>query len=329
MVDPDYVADPWLTWPLPPVLLHDWGRDAAHPKVPLVAAQAGDAAAPGAKQPGDQDGFGDGENKLLARPAQAGRCRREGLAVKVALASCSIPAPMSKDPRRLSPLRSSRSSLQTVPGLSISTCSQRTVINTACSSCSEIRTMASSRSCWRSPTRTRRFIVKLLGAPNPRPLVSRPSSAWFRSASFGSRIIPNRRGNWESSCGTSPDAIELLKDVELELGDVANLGERIVKNVVYVVTRSVRDITAVFQTGAVLVDLRGNDEKLPGTDNLTDPGELLLLTNIAHPEKLQLVVLNEAEDRPTVEAWEPHAKCLANPSRPREPLAPVGASRRQ
>ena len=63
-------------------------------------------------------------------------------------------------------------------------------------------------------------------------------------------------------------------------------------------------MSADFNSGAVLVDMRGNDEKLPGTDSLTDPGELLLLTDIAHPERMQFVVLNEALDRSSVEAWD-------------------------
>ena len=36
VIDPDYAGPWWLTWPLPPVLLHDWGRDAAHAKIPLA-----------------------------------------------------------------------------------------------------------------------------------------------------------------------------------------------------------------------------------------------------------------------------------------------------
>ena len=98
--------------------------------------------------------------------------------------------------------------------------------------------------------------------------------------------------------------MQLLKKTEMELGDVADFGEQKVKDVVDVVTRTVRDVSADFNSGAVLVDLRGNDEKLPGTDNLTDPGELLLLTDIAHPERMQFVVLNEALDRSSVEAWD-------------------------
>ena len=40
VVPQEYIADPWLTWPLPPMLLHDWGREATNPKIPLVAPQA-------------------------------------------------------------------------------------------------------------------------------------------------------------------------------------------------------------------------------------------------------------------------------------------------
>ena len=61
VVDADYLLDKWFTWPLPPILLRDWGAEAAHPpKIPLagpVAVAGPDKGGPpGALQ---DDGFDD------------------------------------------------------------------------------------------------------------------------------------------------------------------------------------------------------------------------------------------------------------------------------
>ncbi len=66
---------------------------------------------------------------------------------------------------------------------------------------------------------------------------------------------------------------------------------------------TVHDIEAEFLSQAALIDVRGNLDKLPGTDKLLDASEVLMLTNVddsEHPEQTRLVVLNEALDRTEV-----------------------------
>jgi len=49
VADADCVGPSWLTWPLPPLLLHDWGPEAAHP--PQIALAPAPAPALAAAQP--------------------------------------------------------------------------------------------------------------------------------------------------------------------------------------------------------------------------------------------------------------------------------------
>ncbi len=79
--------------------------------------------------------------------------------------------------------------------------------------------------------------------------------------------------------------------------------EQVAKGVADPVKRVIRDITGNFRTASVLLDFRGNDEKLPGAGGLTDPAEMLLLDNIDDPEHPKLIVINEAKDLPTVNGW--------------------------
>ncbi len=54
VVPPEYMDAVWLTWPLPPILLHDWGHEATNPLIPLTSPQAADENAPGdGSKPGD------------------------------------------------------------------------------------------------------------------------------------------------------------------------------------------------------------------------------------------------------------------------------------
>ena len=101
----------------------------------------------------------------------------------------------------------------------------------------------------------------------------------------------------------------LLQRKEVELGEVLNyIGkEATLKDVMDGVTRTVHDVETEFLTQAALIDMRGNEEKLPGGDNLLDTSEVLLLTNVddlAHPEQTRLVVVNQAIDQAAVEQWE-------------------------
>lgn len=295
VIDPDYAGPWWLTWPLPPVLLHDWGRDAAHAKIPLATADATDATTGATKASGDQDPFADPNNP--AGPGPAG------------------------------PRRPPRSMNRMGPGM---------MPNEGLRGGDDVGAPAVPYKLFRFvdmdvlPTHAYQYRVQLLlknpnyglepqllakpdlNAPIYRetpwseksPVATFPAEVQLVSVGIDRQRRIEPKGNLGILLWDKPDALQLLKKTELELGDVANFGEQKVKDVVDVVTRTVRDVSADFNSGAVLVDMRGNDEKLPGTDSLTDPGELLLLTDIAHPDKMQFIVLNEAFDRSSVEAWD-------------------------
>ena len=108
------------------------------------------------------------------------------------------------------------------------------------------------------------------------------------------------------------EAIELIKEFETEMGGLVGTGpDQTIKGVADPVKRQVRDITAQFRTPAVVLDFRGNEEKLPGAARqegatpvqITDPAEVLLLENVDDPEHPRLIVVNEAKDKPTIDDW--------------------------
>ncbi len=89
VADPNYVAAPWITWPLPPIVLHDWGRDGVHPKVPLAAdaclaeQRAGGRWCPvrgsnGVKNPADQGFDAAGAPTTRGLPPQPAHVRPTG-----------------------------------------------------------------------------------------------------------------------------------------------------------------------------------------------------------------------------------------------------------
>ncbi len=103
----------------------------------------------------------------------------------------------------------------------------------------------------------------------------------------------------------------LLARKETDLGDVFNFvgKEATLKDVMDAITHTVHDIEAEFMSQAALIDVRGNEVKLPGAEKvpLLDASEVLMLTNVDdldHPEQTRLVVLNEALDRTEVKQWE-------------------------
>jgi hypothetical protein len=294
VVDPDYVAQPWLTWPLPPLLLHDWGLDAAHPKIPLASAQAsavGPAAGP--KQPGDDAGFGDDKGAPVG-PGQGPAMRQRTMM-------------MPPGAGRPGLMEGEQADAHAVPYKLFRFVDFDVTSGHAYQY--RVQLLLRNPNFGLEP--------QLLAKPDPNAAIYRetpwseksPSATFPPETQLASAGI-NRQHKTEPKAKLGillwdkHDAIQLLKEVELDVGDVANFGKQTVKEVADAVTRTVHDVSADFTTGAVLVDLRGNEEKLPGSDNLTDPAELLLLTNVGDPEHSQLIVLNEAVDRPLIDAWD-------------------------
>ena len=79
--------------------------------------------------------------------------------------------------------------------------------------------------------------------------------------------------------------------------------DQTIKNVADPVKHQVRDVTADFRTPSALLDFRGEEEKLPGTSDMMDPGEMLLLDDVDHPENPRLIVINEARDKAIIDEW--------------------------
>ena len=115
--------------------------------------------------------------------------------------------------------------------------------------------------------------------------------------------------------------LEMAKDPDLgDLGMVFNYVKRTLKDIVDPVTRSVRDVTADLRANTALLDFRGDEAKLPGAEkpSVNDPSEMLLLVDVDHPDKMRLVVVNQASDKPAIDNWlathkEPEGSSVPNP----------------
>jgi hypothetical protein len=289
VVDKDYLMEKCFSWHLPPILLRNWGAEAAHPpQVPLalapaIAAPAGGAAV-GAPALGD---FSDPDKTGPARRHEPG-----GIGAKTQ-AAIDVPYKLFRFV-----------DLEVEPGHAYQY---------------RVRMML------RNPNFGLEAQVLLKPETAMVPYRQTPWSAMSPAAFIprNTRLLggsikhprPHERAEPEAKISVFTfdplQAIELIKEFDTELGVLvsttvainATAPDHILKNVADPVKREIRDITGDFHTGSVLLDFRGNDEKLPGAGGLTDPAEMLLLDDVDHPDNPRLIVVNEAKDKPIIDEW--------------------------
>jgi hypothetical protein len=320
-VVPDaYLADSWLSWPLPPILLRDWGHEATNPKIPLTPPQATDtpdgttpSAEPGATKPADSaDPFskpaGDDRPATSQRtvpfarsgPAPStGSFGRGGMRPRgprggvPAQGPATIARPADADAPQV-PYKLFRFvDFDVEPGHSYQYRVQLVLKNPNFGLPSE-----------------------LLAPSNAAPIPYR-ETPW--SEASGAATVPldaqlvaeaverPRRGEPKPKAGVlqwdKKESVELVAIADLELGAVANFIQKKLTGVVDPVNRAIRDFTADFVSDGALLDLHGGGDEKAGID-AGGPGEMLFLVVGRDGKADQLVVVNQALDKPLLNGWE-------------------------
>jgi len=302
VVDKDFLSDPWFSWQLPPVLLRDWGAEAAHPpKIPLAVpvALAPGEAPPGGNgaQPGDT-GF-DKADASGAGPV-AGPVRRHDAA------GLGARPETEEVPYKLFRFVD----LNVEPGHAYQYRVRMLLRNP---------NFGLEPQVLLKPEVTAKIAYRLTPWSEMSPSVAIPPNTRFVGGSIDRqpRKVPTAKvGIFRFDV---VQAVELIKEFDTELGALVGttVPDQTIKGFADPVTRQIQDITGDFRSPAVLLDMRGDEEKLPGAGGLTDPGEMLLLDDIDHPENPRLIVVNEGKDKSIIDAW----KKLHEP-----PAAPAAAA---
>lgn len=274
---------------MPPVLLRNWGAEAAHlPQIPLadstVSPAAGEApanAAPGATPaPGAQPGSGFDDPATAAAAASRRGPAQAGEKVQVAEA-----------PYRLLRFRD----FEVEPGHAYQYRVRMLLRNPNFGLEAQVLAKPSTA------------VVAYRATPWSDP--SAPVLLPQNTRLLASNIDRPKHMEAKAKVGVFTfdiaQAVELIKEFDTELGSLVGttVADQTIKNVADPVKREIHDMTANFRSPSVLLDFRGDEEKLPGPGNVTEPGEMLLLNDVDQPDNPQLIVINEAKDKPIIDWW--------------------------
>ncbi|HEV2972112.1 MAG TPA: hypothetical protein VGY55_19220 [Pirellulales bacterium] len=351
VVPEDYKSDLWLTWPLPPILLRDWGREATNPKIPLVAAQPQDDAAPAAAVP---------DATPAAKPADDLFGKDSGAALAAGGQAPSQPMQNRIDPyARRGAVGRDPYSRGGVPDRSGRGGNPRWIAP------ANGRDMAANpaNAAVAVPYKLFRFVdfdvepghsyqyrvqlvlqnpnfgmpPEVLMKPEPKPEPYRatdwsepslPATVPLDAKVVGEGVDRPRRGDVKGKTGIlvwdTKDAVELLAKVDLDLGAVANFMKKKVDDVVDPTAQNRHDFVADFKADAALIDTRGGDEKAAESG---EPAELLFLVAGKDGKPDQLVVVTPASDKHTIADWEKTHKVPADLDAAAEATAPAAGSR--
>ena len=308
VVDKNYLSDPWFSWELPPVLLRDWGAEAAHlPQIPLAAV----AVAPGEAQPAVQRRpAGDDFSQTGCGGSRAGDTGRSTGAQRRCRAAAR-PAPTRPAQADEVPYKLFRFvDLNVEPGHAYQYRVRMLLRNP---------NFGLEKQVLLKPDTTQMIAYRQTPWSEMSPSVVIPPNTRLVGGSIDRPKHKEETAKVGIFTFDMVQAVELIKEFDTELGALVGttVPDQTIKGFADPVTRQIRDVTGDFRSPAVLLDMRGDDEKLPGAAGLTDPGEMLLLDDIDHPESARLIVVNEAKDKPIIDKW----KKLHEP-----PAAPAAAA---
>jgi hypothetical protein len=331
-----YHADTWLTWPLPPMLLHDWGREATHSKIPLVEPKANETP--------------DGANPAEpgAEPGKSKSKDNDNPFDDKSLSADATPSPRAMSPAQPSFMngtgigRTSRDFSRRNPrGMGFNQGNPRNFIPGAQQSQYPDAPQVPYK-LFRftdfdvEPGHTYQYRIQLvlrnpnfgqppelLAKPQPKPLpyadtpwseLSAPSTVPVLNKVIVESVERPKKGEPKAKAGvlgwikkdpvsgTETEANQLLAKSELNLGDVANFIQKKIQAVIDPVKWNVHDFTVDLISNAALVDMHG------GGDDKTSPdgggqGELLVLIVGRNGEPDRLAVVNQAMDKLALDAW--------------------------
>jgi hypothetical protein len=336
VVPPEYIDAVWLTWPLPPVLLHDWGHEATNPLIPLTSPEAADAS--GDVKPADGTKPGDA-SKPTVPDAFSGEMP------DASTGPINRQAPMySRRGDPSAPTRSGSGYAVKVPGGPSGPANRWTV---AAEDAPPVPYKLFRFTDFDvQPGHSYRYRVQLvLKNPNygisadalatpavkPEPYRDTPWS----DASAVANVPPAPRllaAGIDRPKGKDPkgrvgimtwdkeSAVQLLYKESIDLGAVANFVKKKVEDVIDPSRRMRRDFNSDFVTNAALIDVHGPETveakpaksaaaaSRPGAEaasaEVAEPAEMLLLVVGRNGKPDQLVVVSQAADQSALETWE-------------------------
>ncbi len=313
VVDPDFKGPLWMTWPLPPIVLHDWGREATHPRIPLAEEEA--VAGPNG-QPEDAKKPADDFDSAPANQPGRGRMPLAipGRGRQIGPDMVNLPGAVVK---QIPYLLFRFVDFQVEPGHSYQYRVKMVLRNPNFGKDPEVLdTPDLAKQPYREtdwsekskpaapPSDTRLLATGIVKTPkNAEPRVKVSALVWDKI-----------------------DAIDMLDPIELELGGIANFTKVAIKDVLDPVKRQTREISTDFVTDTALVDVRGTASLDKPLDGIAEPPEMLLLTLDTKGKPIKMTVVNQAADKPVAEEWEKYHKQAAADAATPLGAGPIGAS---
>ncbi|HEV3416675.1 MAG TPA: hypothetical protein VG056_07685 [Pirellulales bacterium] len=355
VVPDEYRSDLWLSWPLPPIVLRDWGREATNPKIPLVAPQKDGDTTPAADSPDAKPG-----DTPAAKPADDLFGKDSGAAPAT---GGQVPAPAMQnrgDPyagrggaganpysRRGLPDRYGRG--RDTRGIAPAT-GRDMAVNPANAAPAVPYQLVRFIDFEVEPGHSYQYRVQLVlenpnfglppevllkPEPKPEPYRTTPWSDASAAAMVpldakvvGEGVNRPKRGDVMGKTGIllwdTKDAVELLAKVDLNLGEVANFMKKKIEDVVDPTVFNRHEFVADFKTDAALIDTRGGDEKIAESG---EPAELLFLVAGKDGKLDQLVIVNPAIDKHMIDDWDKTHKVPPEMDAAADATAPAPGSR--
>lgn len=335
VVPPEYLDSAWISWPLPGLLLHDWGREATNAKIPLKSQPVPDPnatpATPGDEtKPAETDPFaGDPSN-----PSKA-------------------PGTTSVSPRQVpggqaTPFSGRRSPGRGLPAMNGPVGRDRSAPTGRNFGPQQIAGRPDNEAP-QVPYKLFRFIdfevqpghtyqyrvqlvlknpnfglaPELLAKPDPKPLpyrdtpwseVSNTTTVPLDSQLVAEGVDRPKKGDPKVKGGVlmwdKKEVNQLLAKEVLELGAVANFIQKKLTAIIDPSSRTVRDYTSDIVSDGALLDLHGGGDLATSVD-AGGPGELLFLVIGRDGKPDQMTVVSEAADKPALDFWEKTHKVAA------------------
>ena len=326
----EYLDETWLSCALPPILLHDWGREATNPLIPLTSPQAADENAPGdGSKPGDptktpeDDAFGKqaetgatGPSGRQVVPYARGRDASAPTKGHMVPPPGAGPraigrAPLPADDSPPVPYKLFRfTDFDVQPGHSYRYRVQLVLKNPNYGiSADALANPAVKPEPYRDTPWSEASAVANV-PPAPRLLaagIDRPKGK-------------DPRGRVGILSWDKESAVQLLDKDNIDLGAVANFVKKKVEDVIDPSRRMRHDFNSDFVTNAALIDVHGPEtvDAKPAKSaaaasragaeaasaEVAEPAEMLLLVVGRNGKPDQLVVVSQAADQSALETWE-------------------------
>jgi hypothetical protein len=331
VVPPEYMDAVWLTWPLPPILLHDWGHEATNPLIPLTSPQAADENAPGdGSKPGDptktpeDDAF---SGKQAETGATGPSVRQVGPYAKGRDASAPtvgrrVPAP-GAGPRAIgrAPLPGDEvppvpyklfrfTDFDVQPGHSYRYRVQLVLKNPNYGVSADALANPAVKS---EPYRDTPW-------SDASAVATVPSAPRLLAAGIDRPKGKDPKGRVGILTWDKESSVQLLDRDSVDLGAVANFVKKKVEDVIDPSRRMRHDFSSDFVTNAALIDVHGPEtvDAKPAKSaaaasragaeaasaEVAEPAEMLLLVVGRNGKPDQLVVVSQAADQSALETWE-------------------------